>query len=600
MALKHVFSSLAAIPTLVRVKKTLAPRPLSTHDSLVLRMEQVAARIPDKRALIFEGRTLTWREVNAGANRYAHALQNIGIKRGDTVSMIMENRTEFVLVLAALHKLGAVASLINTNLKGKSLLHCMGITGARHCIFGEECLGAIGEVRDQTEQEQRYLYLADSGTQATPDWADDLDALAQGQSEDNPPDTGATTIGETALNIFTSGTTGFPKAAVVSHRRFMISAGMSYEAGLQCREDDCIYLCLPLYHGTGLFLGLGAAFATGACVFIRRKFSGSNFLREAREHNTTCFIYIGELCRYLLNVPEQADDANNPIQRVMGNGLRPDVWHEFKDRFGIERIGEFYGSSEGNVGFVNLLNRDCTIGTTTMPIALVRYDVDADEVIKDSNGRLIEVAPGEPGLLLARITEDTRFEGYTSAEETEKKIMRNAFEDDDAWFNTGDLLRPVDVGFSLGLKHYQFVDRVGDTFRWKSENVSTNEVGEIVNGHPQVDFCNVYGVEIPHTNGRAGMAALVLNEGESALDLEGFSRFVNEQLPAYARPVFLRIQPQLDTTGTFKMVKGDLRKEGYDLAQVSDPLYVMKPRTTHYEALDDAFLKIIQSGGAGF
>lgn len=600
MALKHVFSSLAAIPTLVRVKKTLAPRPLSTHDSLVLRMEQVAARIPDKRALIFEGRTLTWREVNAGANRYAHALQNIGIKRGDTVSMIMENRTEFVLVLAALHKLGAVASLINTNLKGKSLLHCMGITGARHCIFGEECLGAIGEVRDQTEQEQRYLYLADSGTQATPDWADDLDALAQGQSEDNPPDTGATTIGETALNIFTSGTTGFPKAAVVSHRRFMISAGMSYEAGLQCREDDCIYLCLPLYHGTGLFLGLGAAFATGACVFIRRKFSGSNFLREAREHNTTCFIYIGELCRYLLNVPEQADDANNPIQRVMGNGLRPDVWHEFKDRFGIERIGEFYGSSEGNVGFVNLLNRDCTIGTTTMPIALVRYDVDADEVIKDSNGRLIEVAPGEPGLLLARITEDTRFEGYTSAEETEKKIMRNAFEDDDAWFNTGDLLRPVDVGFSLGLKHYQFVDRVGDTFRWKSENVSTNEVGEIVNGHPQVDFCNVYGVEIPHTNGRAGMAALVLNEGESALDLEGFSRFVNEQLPAYARPVFLRIQPQLDTTGTFKMVKGDLRKEAYDIERVSDPLFVLKPGAQVYEPLDADFISRMSSDGAGY
>ena len=285
---------------------------------------------------------------------------------------------------------------------------------------------------------------------------------------------------------------------------------------------------------------------------------------------------------------------------MMGNGLRPDVWHEFKRRFGIQRVAEFYGSSEGNVGFVNMLNKDCTVGTTSVPLALVKYDVDADDMVREQNGHLIRVAQGEPGLLLGEITQDIAFEGYTNKEATEKKILRNVFADGDAWFNTGDLMRTVDVGFSMGLTHYQFVDRVGDTFRWKSENVSTNEVGEIINGHPQVDFCNVYGVDIPKADGKAGMAAIVLAAGEEQLDLESFSDYICEQLPSYARPVFLRIQQELDTTGTFKMVKGALRKEGYDKSQVRDELYVLKPRSTKYQLLDDAFFSELQSGKANY
>jgi citronellyl-CoA synthetase len=306
------------------------------------------------------------------------------------------------------------------------------------------------------------------------------------------------------------------------------------------------------------------------------------------------------LCRYLLNLPEQADDHVSPLTAMMGNGLRPDVWHEFKARYGIQRIAEFYGSSEGNIGFVNMLNKDCTVGTTSLPMALVKYDVDADVIARDAKGHCIRVADGEPGLLLGQITKNTSFEGYTSKEDTEKKILRDAFKKGDAWFNTGDILKTVDVGFSLGLPHYQFVDRVGDTFRWKSENVSTNEVGEIINGHAQIDFCNVYGVEIPKADGRAGMASLVLAEGVDALDVKSFSAYVNEHLPAYARPVFLRIQREIDTTGTFKMVKGELRKEGYDLDQVSDPIYVLKPRSDTYERLDAQFAATLQAGEAGY
>ena len=355
---------------------------------------------------------------------------------------------------------------------------------------------------------------------------------------------------------------------------------MSHWAGLKCTEKDRLYLCLPLYHGTGLIIGAGAAIASGASMFLRRRFSASSFLDEVREHRATCLVYVGELCRYLANTPRRPDDRDNPLETVIGNGLRPDVWMDFKQRFGIRRISEFYGASEGNVAFANLLNKDCTVGMTTAEVALVEYDTDTDEILRDESGRCIPVDTGQPGLLLGRITEEAVFEGYTNAEATERKILRNALADGDAWFNTGDLMREVDVGFNAGFPHYQFVDRVGDTFRWKSENVSTTEVGEIVNGHPQVQICNVYGVEIANTDGRAGMAALVLEPGAETLDLDDFSAFVNRELPAYARPVFLRLQPGLDVTGTFKMLKGNLKKEGYDPETVTDPLYVMKPGRT--------------------
>lgn len=335
-------------------------------------------------------------------------------------------------------------------------------------------------------------------------------------------------------------------------------------------------------------------------MFIRRKFSAGNFLADVREHQTTCLVYIGELCRYLMNTPAAADDHKNPLKHMIGNGLRPDVWLPFKQRFGIKRITEFYGASEGNVAFANLLNKDRTVGMTASEVALVAYDVDADEIVKDDAGRCIRAEPGEPGLLLGQINEEAAFEGYTNPEATERKILRNAFEDGDAWFNTGDLLREVDAGFTLGYPHYQFVDRVGDTFRWKSENVSTNEVGEIINGFGGIQFCNVYGVAVPGADGRAGMAALTLEPGVETLDAEAFSRYVESELPAYARPVFLRVQSDIDVTGTFKMLKGHLRKEGYDLSQVAEPLYVMKPGSTAYERLDAAFADAIKTGQAGY
>ena len=575
---------------------------MANRDCFGRQVEANAARFGERPAILFEGRTVTWSAFNALANRYANHLASLGVVRGDVISLVMENRIEFLAITVALNKLGATAGFINTNLRGKPLIHCITVTDSKKCVFGEELAPALAEVKGELPLAEGgdYLFVPDAGETPAPNWASDLAADSAAASADNPPATMENTLGDTAMYLFTSGTTGMPKAAVLSNRRYLASAGMSHKAGLKCTEKDRIYLCLPLYHGTGMLIGCGAAFGSGASLFIRRKFSASSFLAEVREHQATCLVYIGELCRYLMNTKAAPDDHDNPLRHMIGNGLRPDVWLPFKERFGIKRIAEFYGASEGNVAFANLLNKDRTVGMTASEVALVEYDVDADEIVKDDAGRCIRVEAGQPGLLLGQINEEAAFEGYTNPEATERKILRDAFEDGDAWFNTGDLLREMDAGFTLGYPHYQFLDRVGDTFRWKSENVSTNEVGEIINGYDGIQFCNVYGVEVPGADGRAGMAALVLDPGVETLDAEAFSRYVESELPAYARPVFLRVQSDIDVTGTFKMLKGNLKKEGYDLNQVAEPLYVMKPGATRYERLDQAFTDRVRAGTAGY
>ena len=602
MGIVDVVSVLSEMPTLLKLKKGMVPRPASVADCFGARVEANALKFGQRSAIVFEGQEVNWSEFNALANRYAHYLKSQGVQRGDTVSVIMENRIEFLALLVGVNKIGVTAGLINTNLTGKPLIHCITVTHSKKCIFGSEVSGALNEVKDElglTEGED-YFEMPDGGLDATTNWAKNLAEGAAAASSENPEETSLITLGEVALYIFTSGTTGLPKAAVLSNRRYLTSADMAAMAGFKCTEQDRMYICLPLYHGTGLMVGAGAAMVSGASMFIRRKFSASNFLPEVREHGCTLLVYIGELCRYLSNTEAQAGDDKNPLRSMMGNGMRPDVWLGFKKRFGITRVAEFYGASEGNVAFANLMNRDCTVGMTSAEVALVEYDVDNDEIVRDAAGRCVPVKAGEPGLLLGKITEDTVFEGYTDPEATEKKIVRSALETDDAWFNSGDLMRTVDVGFTLGYPHYQFVDRVGDTFRWKSENVSTNEVGEIINGFDQIKFCNVYGVEIPGTDGRAGMAAVTLQDGVSELDVDAFSTFLRSELPAYAVPLFVRIQPDIDVTGTFKMVKGDLRKQAYDIRSFDDTVYALLPGSDRYAAFDLAMLEKIEAREAGF
>ncbi len=584
---------------LKRNQKLFIPSSFDTKDSYALRIQAHAQRAPEHPCIEFEGRSISYGEFNALANRMARRLAECGVASGDVVAVEMENGIELLAVFLALNKIGAAASFMNTNLRDRQLTHCLKVCEPKACVFGEELRSAVEEIKSELALlEGRDYFMV--GASDTPNWAENLLETQADMSSENLPVTNDITLRETSMHLFTSGTTGFPKAAIVSNRRALFTSFGLAKGGYRATPEDRFYVPLPLYHGTGLLAGALAALVMGSTVILRRRFSASQFWKEVRASRATCLTYIGEILRYLMNQPERPDDRDHSVERILGNGLRPDIFKQFRERFGIERITEFYGASEGNVAFLNLLNKDCSVGFSTGEFVLAAYDVEADAIRRDASGKVIPAGLGQPGLLLGKITPETLFEGYTDTSANEGKVVRDVLESGDAWFNSGDLLREVDVGWTAGLKHFQFIDRVGDTFRWKSENVSTNEVGEILNTCPQVEISNVFGVSIPGADGRAGMAAIKLREGE-CLDLNSISRHVTEFLPSYARPIFLRVLQEMQVTGTFKLRKTDLRKAGFDLDKVGgDTLYVLEPGSNEYAPLSQEFFKVIQAGEAGY
>jgi citronellyl-CoA synthetase len=599
ISLREVLRVLVDFAKLVPVMAVKPPQP-KVAVSVASIFEATAARYADRNMIIFEQQELTWREFNELANRMARALMDGGVKRGDSIALIMENRVEMLAYTVAMQKLGVITAFVNPALSGTQLAHCLSTAKAVKCVVGEEVFANLDAIRvDIGLADEDILWIADQRTTAVPEGLEDALSQLDGYACDNLADTCEILAGDMAFYIFTSGTTGLPKAAKISHRRWMSGAYPYSKVGCRAKPSDRFYICLPLYHATGFICGVGSCFYSGASIFLRRKFSGSAFWSDVQRHSITNFIYVGELCRYLLAQPPCPEERNNSLDRVFGNGLRPDIWMDFKERFGISRVCEFYGSSEGNIGFVNGLNKDRTMGICGANILLVEYDIDADEMVRDEHGKVVEVAVGEPGLLLGEIDDRYKFDGYTNDSASESKILRDLVKPGDAWFNTGDLICQVDVGFAMGLAHYQFVDRVGDTFRWRSENVSTNEVGEIINANRQVEMANVYGVDIPAADGKAGMVSLVLKDQET-FDAEEFSAYVTSNLPIYAQPVFVRIQREVATTGTFKLVKGDLRKQAYHMDRVSDQLYYLPPREQRYRVFDQGVYQSVIDGTAGY
>jgi|TARA_B110000503_G_scaffold102666_1_gene153335 citronellyl-CoA synthetase len=598
--IKEFFRMLGEIKYMVPVLRYEFPEP-DSHNSVAHMFQDSEQKFGDRPFVYFEDETWTYSETNKAANSFARYLVESGIKHGDRVVLFMENRPYYAISLLALNKIGAIAVLINTSLTGDPLIHCINSSDSTKCIVGAERAKPLEDVLDQINitQQENFLWVEDTKDYSLPDWAIDLKDYLDLNDDQNLNVTDLVTAKDTACYIFTSGTTGVPKAAICLNSKLIAASFNITKAGYRITEEDCMYNCLPLYHSTGLMLGLCAAMQAGAASFIKRKFSASTFWEDAHKYNTTAFVYIGELCRYLANQSPSSLELNNPITSMVGNGLRPDVWDTFKDRFGVDRIIEIYGASEGNALFMNLFNKDKTIGMTSADIALLEYDVAEDAILKHDDGRCKKIINHDPGLLVIKIALNSPFTGYTDGQASEKKILRDVFEEGDAWFNTGDLIKTVDVGFALGKQHYQFVDRVGDTFRWRSENVSTNEVGEILNGYQDVNMANVYGVKIPGCEGRAGMAAFSLEHAES-FDWQEFSGYVENNLPKYARPVFIRVIQEMDTTGTFKLKKNDLRDEAFDLNKISDPVYCLKPNSSNYVALDYDWLQVINSKQAGY
>ena len=569
--------------------------------SLAHSFEQSVEKYKNKDFIFFEDETWTYSEINNTANILAHKLIEDGISHGDKVILFMENRPSYVSTILALNKIGAVGVLINTSLKGEPLIHCINSSNSKKCIFGAELSGSLEGVLSSiniTAKSDIY-WVQDLPNDNCPEWATDINKILDLSKTDNLSETNNVTAKDIAFYIFTSGTTGVPKAALFPNVKIVASSTNITRGGYRMNSEDCLYNCLPLYHSTGMMLGLCACIHVGASTFIKRKFSASSFWKEVKKYNTTAFIYVGELCRYLSLQDPVDEEKDNPITKMVGNGLRPDLWDCFRNRFCVDRICEIYGASEGNGFFMNLLNKDQTIGMTNNKIELLEYDIGENKLKKDIDGNFIRVKENQPGLALVEIGPNAIFNGYTDKKASDEKIFRNVFNDGDSWFNTGDILKTMDVGFALGRKHYQFVDRVGDTFRWKSENVSTNEVAEILNLFNQVNMANVYGVKIPKSEGRAGMVAFNCELKE--FKWSDFSKFVAEKLPKYAQPVFIRIIKELETTGTFKLKKNDLREEAYHLDKIKgDQIYIKKPGNSSYEVLDKSYYDIIMSGEAGF
>ncbi|MGH0036302.1 MAG: long-chain-acyl-CoA synthetase [Myxococcota bacterium] len=546
-----------------------------------------AEATPTALALSYGGSRYTWKDLNDHANRWAFWLGKQGIGSGDVVAMVMDNRPEFLFALHGLSKLGAVAALINTNLSGQPLEHAIRVSGARRILSGSEHLDAVAEVVPGLEglDAEHVWVQADEGAAPTGEWrwvGDEIAAAPAGEmGGDRVP--GAK---ETFCFIYTSGTTGLPKAAIITNQRMLLAnfgfGHLMHRSG----AGDVIYVPLPLYHSSALFLGWGAALGTGAAVALRRKFSASAFWKDVREQGATSFLYIGELCRYLLNTPPQEGERDHRLRVGVGNGMRPDIWEKFQERFGVPVIREFYGATEGNTVLMNMAGRVGMIGRMAPGQAILRCDQETGEVIRNDRGLCDTVDIGEIGLLVGRISGATGFDGYVDREATRKKVLTDVLKKGDQYFNTGDLVQ-VHAGRWLS-----FADRVGDTFRWKGENVSTNEVADLLDGADGVLEANVYGVQVPHADGRAGMAALTVDD---SFDLERFAAYVGEGLPRYQRPLFLRLLGgQMQVTGTFKHQKVDYRKQGFDPAEVSDPLYLLQ--NDRYVPLDAALHAAIESG----
>lgn len=583
------------LKTLTGMKKWIGPLDADDKQIVPDDFEAIVDKYPNNVAFRFEGGITTYAEMDALANKVANWALGKGLVAGDAVALFMENRPEYVSFWYGLSKIGVVVGLINHNLTDKALAHCVNIADAKMIITGAD--------QDENVRSAASLFDGDPkvwtfGGQEGEDLTGPLNGASDARTDRSHRE--HLRGKDLCLYVYTSGTTGLPKAAKLTQTR---TQGMmrSFIAPCNLTSRDRVYVTLPLYHGTGGICGVGMAMMVGASVVLRKKFSASGFWDDCADQGVTAIVYIGELCRYLMNSPEHPREREHKIRTGFGNGLRPDIWQGFLDRFNIPTLVEFYGSTEGNVSFANYDGKVGSVGrmpsylkNTFAHVAFVKFDVVEEEPVRGEDGFCIRTDDDEPGEVLGRVGDDarTRFEGYNDEEATKKKLIRNVFEEGDMWFRTGDLMKKDALGYVY------FVDRIGDTFRWKGENVSTNEVAEFVAQAPGISTANVYGVEVPGTDGRAGMAAIT-TKGD--VDYDGLYDWLAERLPKYAIPLFIRVQKEAETTGTFKYRKVELVKEGFDPDQVGgEPIWYFDPDSKKYEPLTADAYATLKSGALKF
>ncbi|XP_051992961.1 long-chain fatty acid transport protein 1b [Xyrauchen texanus] len=571
---------------------------IRTRSTIPSIFAQWVALHPDKPALVEEstGEVWSFSELDRRSNAVAQWAVMQGWVSGDVVAIFMESRPAMVALWLGLAKVGVEPALINFNLRRDSLMHCVGVSGSRGMVFGAELADVMLEVKDSLSS--LALFCAGEVPVETLNSlsAQNLDVLLASSPDDAPAITHNKGFNDRLFYIYTSGTTGLPKAAIVVHSRYYrIAAFGYYSFGL--RPDDVVYCCLPLYHSAGNIVGVGQCLLHGLTVVIRRKFSASRFWDDCIKYNCTVIQYIGEICRYLLSQPTRPSESRHQVRVALGNGLRPNVWVGFMKRFNIKRIGEFYGATECNCSLANMDSKVGACGFNSVilpsvyPIRLLRVDEETMELIRDSRGLCIPCKPGEPGIIVGRINPNDplrRFDGYANQEANNKKIMHNVFKQDDSAYVSGDLMVMDEFGYVY------FRDRSGDTFRWRGENVSTTEVEGILSSLLNQTDVAVYGVSVPGVEGKAGMAAIA--DMTNNFDCEKFVRDVQSTLPSYARPVFLRLSPEVDKTGTFKIQKTRLQKEGFNPRLTTDRMYFLNSRLGHYETLTEELYNDIMQG----
>lgn len=570
------------VPHLLHGLKQAYLRTSASPAGLGIAFEKAVKRNPDGAALLFEDERYTYQELNEWANQIAHYYLSLGARKGDVIAVMLENRSELLATVIALAKIGVTIALVNTSQTGKVLSHSINLVKPIALIFGDEVHHCIDEIRaDLNINEDRFHWFADQATRqdvgTAPHGYINLAEQIDYFPKFNPPTTHTVQGKDGLFYIYTSGTTGLPKAVIFTHSRWTLAYG-TYGHVLDLNPDDVMYVTLPLYHATGIVVCWCGVIAGSATLALRRKYSTSAFWKDVQKFNASAIGYVGELCRYLMDAPATELDRSHRVTKMIGNGMRPNIWDKFKQRFGVDEILELYASSEGNVGFSNIFNFDNTVGFSPTPYAVIAFDKEKNEPIRDKDGFCQKVKTGEVGLLVGKITRRSPFDGYTDPEKNKAVILKNVLKKGDAYFNTGDLVR--DIGF----RHAQFVDRLGDTFRWKGENVSTTEVENMLCEHDKIVEAVVYGVEIPHTNGRAGMAAITLADHAELndQDLSHMASTFKKCLPAYAVPVFLRVQETVETTGTFKYQKNKLKEQAFDPNKTEERLLVLLPGESAY------------------
>jgi fatty-acyl-CoA synthase len=548
-------------------------------------VDELAARHGDAPALLSDRERFSYRELAERSNRYARWALAQGLAKGDTVCLLMPNRPEFLALWLGITRVGGVVALLNTNLTGHALAHCINVVTPKHIIVAAELLAPLETARPHLTGTASW-WLHGEASANMPRLDREIESFSGNMLTGH--EQRSLTIEDRALFIYTSGTTGMPKAANMNHYRVMLACH-AFAGVMDTRADDCMYDCLPMYHTAGGLLATGAVLVKGGAVVLREKFSAREFWDDVTRWNCTLVQYIGEFCRYLVNSPPHPKERAHRLRLLCGNGLRPDIWHEFKERFRIPEILEFYAATEGNVTMFNFEGKEGAVGRIPwflahrFPTKVVRFDVERQQPVRDERGFCIECEPNEAGEVIGKILKDSskpgqRFEGYATQTESEKKVLHDVFAKGDIWFRTGDLMRKDKDGY------FYFVDRIGDTFRWKGENVSTTEVEEAIGAFDGVLAANVYGVNVPGRDGRAGMATI---SAQPAFNLALFREHLSQRLPDYARPVFLRLRTDIETTSTFKIKKIDLAQQGFDPRTVSDPIYVNDPTAKAFVRIDE-------------